>query len=64
MNMTTFKIAAAAALVLLPLAAMPMPALAASAHNSQLGADGPVSNNSLPTGMTARAKAMRQHKVR
>lgn len=62
--MTTFKIAAAAALVLLPLAAMPMPALAASAHNSQLGADGPVSNNSLPTGMTARAKAMRQHKVR
>ncbi|RYC31299.1 hypothetical protein D3273_14370 [Lichenibacterium minor] len=62
--MTTFKIAAAAALVLLPLAAVPMPALAASAHNSRLGADGPVSNNSAPTGMAARAKAMRQHKVR
>ncbi|WP_237480212.1 hypothetical protein [Lichenibacterium dinghuense] len=62
--MTTFKIAAAAALVLLPLAAMPMPAFAASAHNSQLGADGPVSNNAAPTGMAARAKAMRQNKVR
>ena len=62
--MTTLKTIAAAGLLLLPLAAAPVPAIAATAHNSQLGAAGPVSNNSASTGMAARAKAMRHHQVR
>ncbi len=52
--MKIVKIAAAVGVLCLPLAALSSPVQAATAHNSQAGANGNTSNNDSPTGMHKR----------
>ena len=54
------KIAAAVGVLCLPLAAVSTPVMAASAHNSQAGANGDTKNAAAPVGMTKRMKQMRK----
>ena len=61
--MKIVKIVAAAAVLCLPLAAVSTPVMAATAHNSQLGAGGPTSDAAGPTGMVKRAKQMKRRKA-
>ncbi len=56
--MKTVHLIAAVGVLCLPLAAVSTPVLAASAHNSQAGADGPSTNNDGPSGMTKRMRQM------
>ncbi len=60
--MTSMKLAAAAALLTLPLAFVSPPASAASAHNSQAGALGPSQNPSDSTVSSRRVKHAAKHK--
>ena len=60
--MKTVHLIAAVGVICLPLAAVSTPVLAATAHNSQAGANGPTSNNDAPTGMTKRMKHMKRTK--
>lgn len=62
--MKTIRIAAALSVLCLPLAALPVPAVAATAHNSQAGAMGSTSNSDKPTGMAMRKKQMMTRKKR
>lgn len=57
--MKILTVAAALGVLCLPLAAVSTPALAASAHNSQLGGMGDTRNNANPSGMHKRMKQMR-----
>ena len=54
--MKIVKVAAAVGVLCLPLAAVSTPALAATAHNSQAGANGGTKNAAAPTGMVKRMK--------
>lgn len=57
--MKIVKIVAAVSVLCLPLAAVSTPVMAATAHNSQLGAGGPKSDAAGSTGMHKRYKQFR-----
>ena len=61
--MTSLKLAAAAALLILPLACLSAPANAASAHNSQAGGFGPSKNPNDSTVNSRRVKHSAKHKT-
>ncbi len=61
--MKIVKTVAAVGVLCLPLATLSSPVQAASAHNSQAGANGDTSNNAAPTGMHNRAKKMKHMKA-
>ena len=61
--MTSLKLAAAAALLVLPLACLSAPANAASAHNSQAGGVGQSSNPNASTVNSRRVKHSAKHKA-
>ncbi len=48
--MKMFQLSVAAVFLMLPLATLATPVEAATAHNSQAGANGPTSNPAAPTG--------------
>ena len=54
--MKSLKIALAAIVLTTPVACVTTSAQAASAHNSQAGANGPTTNNDAPTGRHLRSK--------
>ncbi len=54
--MNPLKIALAAIVLITPVACVTTSAQAASAHNSQAGANGPTTNNEAPTGRHLRTK--------
>lgn len=60
--MTSLKVAAAAALLVLPLAGLSAPAQAASAHNSQAGGIGQSQNPTDSTVNSRRVKHSAKHK--
>ncbi|WP_237478230.1 hypothetical protein [Lichenibacterium dinghuense] len=58
--MKIIHVIAAAAVLSLPVAVVSAPAMAASAHNSQLGAGGNTTNSAGPSGMVKRQKQMKR----